>query len=128
MAAVGRAEDVLHWPGSAEAYLELVGPCTLALVVRLHAAVLSCCAGTPPLMLGYRDKCLDMMASLGLERWHVDLTSPEGDILAPALELAEVADGLRATVLERARARRQGLIGYVQRLMPEALARRQVAR
>jgi polysaccharide pyruvyl transferase WcaK-like protein len=116
MAAVGRSEDRLHHPHTAEQYLRLVEPCTLALAVRLHAAVLACCAGVPPLMLGYRDKCLDFMASMGLERWHVDLLSSEEAILPRALELAEAADGLRAPVLEQARHYQRTLHAYVQRL------------
>lgn len=117
MAAVGRAGDVLHTPSHASDYLSLVGPCSFTLAVRLHAAVLSCCAGTPVLSLGYREKCLDFMASLGLEAWHVDLTEPGGDILERALELSEQADGLRATVLARAQAKQRGLRDYVRRLL-----------
>jgi polysaccharide pyruvyl transferase WcaK-like protein len=117
MAAVGRSEEPLHHPTTAEEYLELVGPCTLTLATRLHAAVLSCCAGTPALSLGYREKCLDFMASLGLEAWHVDLAVPEDDIFTRALELAEQADGLRATVLARAQERQRGLREYVRKLL-----------
>ncbi len=127
MASVGRERDVLHRPATAEEYLRRVGPCTLTLAVRLHAAVLSCCAGTPPLMLGYREKCLDFMASLQLERWHVDLGSPEGDIHALALELAGCADSLRAPIWARARARREELQAYVGRVLPQALEPRRAA-
>lgn len=94
MAAVGRAGDVLHMPSHASEYLALVGSCTFTLTVRLHAAVLSCCAGTSVLSLGYQEKCLDFMASLRMDAWHVDLCSPDGDILERALALSEQADGL----------------------------------
>ncbi|PTL81849.1 polysaccharide pyruvyl transferase family protein [Vitiosangium sp. GDMCC 1.1324] len=117
MAAVGRPEEPLHTPGRAREYLELVGPCTLTLAVRLHAAVLSCCAGTPVLSMGYREKCLDFMASLGLEAWHVDLATPEGDIFERALALSEQADGLRTTVLARAREKQRGIRDYVRKLL-----------
>ncbi|HLM45364.1 MAG TPA: hypothetical protein VK458_15940, partial [Myxococcaceae bacterium] len=80
--------------------------------------VLSCCAGTPTLSLGYREKCLDFMSSLGLEAWHVDLARPEEDIFERALALAEQADGLRTTVLARAQERQRGLREYVRRLLP----------
>ncbi|HEX8820053.1 MAG TPA: polysaccharide pyruvyl transferase family protein [Archangium sp.] len=116
-AAVGRAEDPTLSPSTSEEYMDLVGPCTLTLVTRLHAAVLSCCAGTPTLSLGYREKCLDFMASLGLEAWHVDLARPEEDIFERALALAEQADGLRATVLARAQERRRGIREYVRGLL-----------
>jgi polysaccharide pyruvyl transferase WcaK-like protein len=117
MAAVGRAGDVLHMPSHASDYLSLVGPCTFTLAVRLHAAGLSCCAGTPVLALGYREKCLDFMASLGLEAWHVDLCSPEGDLLERTLALSEQADGLRATVLARAQEKQRGIRDYVRRVL-----------
>ncbi len=117
MAAVGREGDTVHQPETAEAYMRLVAPCTLTIATRLHSAVLSSCAGTPPLMLGYREKCLDFMASLGLEEWHVDLARPEQDIFSRALALAEQADGLRATVLARAQERQRGIRAYVQKLL-----------
>jgi polysaccharide pyruvyl transferase WcaK-like protein len=117
-ATVGREGAIIHEPRTAEAYMRLVGPCTLTLAVRLHAAVLSCCAGTPPLMLGYREKCLDFMASLGLEAWHVDLSSPEQDIFSRALALAEQADELRAAILTRAQERRRSIQEYVRKLLP----------
>lgn len=119
-AAVGCEGAPTHQPETAEAYLRLVGPCTLTLATRLHAAVLSCCAGTPPLSLGYREKCLDFMSSLGLEAWHVDLASPREDILSRALALAEEADALRATVLARAQSRQQALRAYVHKLLVRA--------
>ncbi|QRN95955.1 polysaccharide pyruvyl transferase family protein [Archangium violaceum] len=115
--AVGRAEDLTHSPRTAEEYMELVGPCTLTFATRLHAAVLSCCAGTPTLSLGYREKCLDFMSSLGLDAWHVDLSVPEEDIFERALELAEVADGLRAPILARAQAWQRRLHDYARNLL-----------
>jgi polysaccharide pyruvyl transferase WcaK-like protein len=117
-AAVGREGDPTLSPTTSEQYMDLVGPCTLTIATRLHAAVLSCCAGTPTLSLGYREKCLDFMASLGLEAWHVDLARPEEDIFERALALAEQADGLRATVLARAQERQRGIREYVRRLLP----------
>ncbi|WP_257455085.1 polysaccharide pyruvyl transferase family protein [Archangium lipolyticum] len=118
--AVGRAEDPTHSPRTAEEYMELVGPCTLTLATRLHAAVLSCCAGTPALSLGYREKCLDFMSSLGLEAWHVDLSVPEEDIFERAVALAEVADHLRAPILARAQARKRRLHAYARSLLASA--------
>jgi len=117
MAAVGQPEAPLHMPERTREYMELVGACTLTLAVRLHAAVLSCCAGTPVLSMGYREKCLDFMASLGLEAWHVDLATPEGDLFERALALAEQADGLRSTVLARAQEKQRGIRAYVRKLV-----------
>jgi len=52
-----------------------LGSCTLTIAGRLHAAVLSCCAGVPSLKIAYRDKCLDFMDSMELSDWRVPLES-----------------------------------------------------
>lgn len=41
--------------------------------VRLQGAVLSLCAGTPVILLGYRDKCEDFMHSVESIDTYVDL-------------------------------------------------------
>lgn len=105
----------LH-PGTTSALLDLFDGCAFTLAIRLHAAVLSTCVGTPSLMLGYRDKCLDFMASLGLEAWHVDLFEPKPDIVTKALELAEAAQSLRQVVLSSSLEMKARLEAYAARL------------
>jgi len=58
---------VIHRPKTVEAFFKLARCCQATLAVRLHAAVLSTCVGTAPLLVKYRDKCLDFMSSVGLE-------------------------------------------------------------
>ncbi len=89
---------------SAEQLFDLVSPCTFTVAVRLHTAVLSCCVGVPPLMLGYRDKCLDFMQSMDLEDWHISLqSSQQAEISDKLMLLAESEAAFRSTILNRAK-------------------------
>lgn len=87
---------------NAEALLDTIAPCRFTIAVRLHAAILSACVGVPPLMLGYRDKCLDFMASVELEQWHLSTAAAApGELEALALRLAETPASLRGELLGR---------------------------
>lgn len=89
---------------SADEFFRHIGPCAFVVAVRLHAAILASCVGVPTLMLGYRDKCLDFMASVGMENWHVDLLDfKRGDILEVANALSLEAPTLRQPLWEQAR-------------------------
>lgn len=58
---------------------EALSTCSALVGIRLHSAVLATCVGVPPIMLGYREKCLDFMLSMDLEEAHINLltTVPE---------------------------------------------------
>lgn len=117
--AVGRPDAPLHFPRSAEQFIAFVGPCAFTIAVRLHAAVLSACAGVPPLSLGYRDKCLDFMESVELADWHLALDGDElGALEERATQLADAAAALRTPLHRRARAYGDRLRSYVRRLRP----------
>lgn len=103
LARAGIANQGVPLLHSIEEFWQTIGPCAFVIAVRLHAAILAACAGVPTLMLGYRDKCLDFMASMNLEAWHLDLESaPEGAILEGARRLSAQAPSLREPVLQRA--------------------------
>ena len=98
---------------SVDEFWRIVGPSTFVVAVRLHAAILAACAGVPTLMLGYRDKCMDFMASMDLQEWHVDLESdPTGVMIEKARALCDAAPGLRAPVLSRAQHWQETLRAY----------------
>lgn len=106
---------------SVEAFFDHVGPATVNVAVRLHGGILGCCVGVPPLMLAYREKGLDFMESMGLERWCIDLPrATHGEIASRLAELIAAAPGLRATVLQRARAWRSRLTRYAGELLDAA--------
>jgi hypothetical protein len=95
---------------TADEFFDLVGPARFAISVRLHGAVLAACAGVPPLMLSYRDKCHDFMESLGLGEWAVDLrrTTPE-EVSGRATALRAASGDLRGPLAERVDQYRSGL-------------------
>lgn len=95
-------------------FFELVAGCRFTVAVRLHAAVLSCCVGVPPLMLGYRDKCLDFMESMHLEQWHVSLQNAQPlEIGEKLLYLSEMAMDLRPDVMAQANVWKKTIESYV---------------
>lgn len=100
---------------NAEQFFQRVQECHFTLAVRLHTAVLSCCVGVPPLMLGYRNKCLDFMLSMDLEDWHIGLEHAEpGEILTRTRALVNQAESLRPLILQRALHWKQRLADYIQ--------------
>ena len=111
--------EILPLP-STDAFFERVGPCTLMLGVRLHSAVLACCCGVPPLLLGYREKCFDFMDSMELGDWCVPWSAP-GEVGPRLHRLTREAAGLRATVLERARRWKAVLYDYAREISPRRI-------
>lgn len=96
-------------------FFRKVGPCCFTVGVRLHAVILSCCVGVPPLMLGYRDKCLDFMESMQLAEWHVALESASRDEIAAKVSLlSRGAAALRPAVLRRAQSWKDRIEEYVE--------------
>ena len=88
---------------TAEECFSLLEDCSFTIAIRLHAAILSVCVGVPPLMLGYRDKCLDFMESVDLSQWYVDLnTASPGEMRSRAYDLSAAAPSLRADTLAQA--------------------------
>lgn len=106
---------MVHRPATVDAFFQLVRPCRMTLAVRLHGAILSACAGVPPLMIGYRDKCLDFMESVGLEEWHIDPLSGAGEIAARVQDLTLASAERRKSTLVAAQSLRDSFTGYVQR-------------
>lgn len=100
---------------TAAEFFDIVSTCRFTVAVRLHAAVLSCCTGVPPLMLGYRDKCLDFMQSMDLADWYVSLSSPGPEEITAKVRALELeASGIRESVWSRARGYQAALRDYVE--------------
>jgi hypothetical protein len=103
-AAMSLSEPVLV-PHDADRLIETLASCRLTLAMRLHAAILSCCAGVPPLVVAYRDKCADFMETMGMSEWMLDPRSPLLSALGARLDdLKAQADSLRERLLARAQA------------------------
>jgi len=101
-------------------FFNRVGPATLNVAVRLHGAILGCCAGVPPLMLGYRDKCLDFAESMGLDDACVHLpTAAPGDLTERLRLVAAEAPRRRADVIAAALKLKGRLTEYAGRIARE---------
>ena len=86
-------------PNDVYQLLDMLADCQMTLAVRLHAAVLSTCAGVPPLLLSYRDKCLDFMESVYLDEWAIPMQSDRiDDLEIKLMKLAEVSLAMREDV------------------------------
>jgi len=69
---VGIANQKIHLiTNDVEESLDLCGRCTTFIGMKLPSVVTAICAGVPPIMIEYRPKCQDFMASLGLEEFVV---------------------------------------------------------
>ncbi len=77
--------------------------CRFSIGVRLHSAVLSCCAGVPPILIGYREKCADFMESMELMEWYIDaLSMDKGKIAGLVEKLVAAEHSLRPVINKRA--------------------------
>lgn len=114
MNRISQEDTSILSPKDADSFFEIISSCSFTVAVRLHAAVLSCCVGTPPLMLGYRDKCLDFMESMKLEHWHISLQDSKPlEISEKLLHLAETYPELRSDILNQSNAWKQSIETYV---------------
>ena len=63
--------EVIRAFGNHAEYGRAVSECDVFVGQRLHSTVIACIQGVPSLMIEYRPKCRDFMASLGLEKYTV---------------------------------------------------------
>jgi hypothetical protein len=96
------SNSVVLRPRTAAELMATLASCRMTLAMRLHAAVLSACAGVPPLMLAYRDKCADFMDSVEMTEWTLDPHRELSGLPARLDKLEARADRLRAPLLARA--------------------------
>lgn len=86
---------------STRSALELLASADLVLSMRLHGAVLACLAGSVPLLVAYRDKCLDFAASMNLENMLLSLGQPAAAILRAVTDTLRDAPSLRGGITEK---------------------------
>jgi len=75
---------------------------------KLHSVVLAMCVYTPSIMLEYRPKCLDFMASMGLEAFNMRTDALSVD------RLLQLVGELYNNTLFYQRALRRGVVHYAQ--------------
>jgi len=100
---IGVAEQKIHLiTNDVEDALDLCGRCTTFIGMKLHSVVTAICAGVPSIMIEYRPKCRDFMASLGLEEFVVRSDSIDVDQL---VSMSESLAAERSAVQTKMRAR-----------------------
>jgi colanic acid/amylovoran biosynthesis protein len=83
--------------------------CDLVVATRMHAAILSLCAGTPVLPIAYEFKTREVFGRLGAERWVQDIeTITEEGLVASAEAFLEALPRERAALFVRVEAERAG--------------------
>jgi polysaccharide pyruvyl transferase WcaK-like protein len=116
LAAVTNAE--IGAPSTFEEFARLVGPCRYGIAVRLHASILAGCLGVPTLMLGYREKCLDFMESVGRERFHVPLEEgAAADVFAVLESLENTLASSRGDLLASMKHHQASLRSYANSIV-----------
>lgn len=100
---------------SHEELFGILKSCRFLLGVRLHSAVLSCCVGVPPILVGYRDKCADFMESMDLIDWHIDAYSMKSGELSSLVKrlIDSKENDLRMSIHMRACLWRKRLREYI---------------
>jgi len=112
---IDRTDIAIHdCTNSVTHFLDLIRGSHLLIGVRLHAAVLACCAGVPPILFSYRDKCRDFMLSmdLGENLVGLDPSAPTRLRECMAQSLSQADSGAR--VLQRAKYWQQLQSDYIQ--------------
>lgn len=87
--AVGLNHLKVNMPEDFSAFAHCVSGAVFMVSVRLHGTILAACCGVPSVSLGYRDKNLDFMESVGLGAFHVALESATLDATTEVLKQME---------------------------------------
>ncbi|MCD6327436.1 polysaccharide pyruvyl transferase family protein [bacterium] len=97
-----------------EQALDLCERCTVFIGMKLHAVVCAICAGVPSIMIEYRPKCRDFMASLDMEEFNV-----RSDSLNPAelMDMIQLIRSKRTSIQEKMQER---VLHYKQLLVRRA--------
>jgi colanic acid/amylovoran biosynthesis protein len=89
------------------------------IATRMHAAILAMSAGVPALGIAYEFKTLELYASMGLERWAVDINTIDPDEFASlALRFVDDLEALRPEVAAAVRVKRDAVFGISDLLEP----------
>lgn len=97
-----RQPDIQLITDDVERACDLCESCTVFVGMKLHSVVTAVCSGVPSIMIEYRPKCRDFMASLDLEAYNVRSDSLDPDLLVGMVEsLASQRERMRVDITER---------------------------
>jgi hypothetical protein len=99
----GIVEPIIHYEfANADRYIALVRRMQAFVGMKIHSVILAMCAHVPSIMLEYRPKGIDFMASVGQERFNVRTSDVEPSALLDLLdELVDEGVRLSETIDER---------------------------
>lgn len=116
--AAGLEHISVQLPTDFAAFAKWVDGAHFTLSVRLHSAILAANLGIPSVSLGYRDKNLDFMQSIGQQRWHMPLETASLDQVTDVIKAMEVeAIGLRTDIHAQMLAYRGQVGAYAARMV-----------
>jgi len=116
--AAGLEHISVQLPTDFDAFAKWVDGAHFTLSVRLHGAILAANLGIPSVSLGYRDKNLDFMQSIGQERWHIPLETASLDQVTDVIKAMETeAIGLRTEIHTQMLAYRGQVSAYAARMV-----------
>lgn len=106
--------NLVYFPKNYLDYFNLLKTSEFVIGVRLHCAVLACCAGVPPILIGYRNKCIDFMESMGLSSWHCDVFNFQfGDVSKLAKKMIlKNSNNFRTSIHNKSLKMKRRLIDY----------------
>jgi len=86
--SLARPAKIFRYYTNVKLFKRQVSRCSVFLGMKLHATILALCSHVPSIMLEYRPKCRDFMASVGLERYCIRTDELESQNLASLVEVA----------------------------------------
>jgi polysaccharide pyruvyl transferase WcaK-like protein len=118
LAVAGQTEPPVHSPKNHLEYFNLLKEVEFVVGVRLHSAILACCAGVPSILVGYRHKATDFMKSMDLMEWHCDAfeMKPAG-LSKLAKEMTSVhCDDLRKAIHTQSLTLKKRLLSFTENI------------
>jgi polysaccharide pyruvyl transferase WcaK-like protein len=97
--------------------ISFIESCDIFIGEKLHSVILACCAYTPSIMLEYRPKCRDFMASLDLQKYNMRTDSLNNEkILSFCEELYENNNAMQKFIYERVNIYKKKIDDYSSRV------------
>jgi len=102
---------------SLEDTLRFIESCDIFIGEKLHSVALACCTYTPSIMLEYRPKCRDFMASLDLQKYNIRTDCLDNEhIITLCSELYENNSLMQRHIYDRVIAFKKKINDYAIRL------------
>jgi polysaccharide pyruvyl transferase WcaK-like protein len=110
---IGKNIRIFNKYNSIEETLRFIESCDIFVGEKLHSVILACCTYTPSIMLEYRPKCIDFMASLDLKKYNMRTDSLDKErLISLCNELYENIDSFQTKIFKNVNAYKEKLKKY----------------